>query len=510
MMYNTNKTMKKITALHVVCAALVVLSTLIYAVFKWVLMYFGAKLDAEALFFTLTMPIEGTDIGIFWNCLKFLAVPAFVSVVLAYGYFRLINRLRKKPATNQYLSTLSKATYWLLIVGSVAYLLSSLYYIEHRKNFFSYLVDTHGISTMFEDHYHALSPDDVSYPNKKNIILIMLESIEDTYSDENLFGENLIPALTNLKKENIHFDSSMDTRGANWTFGALVAFTTGIPLTCPKESALDNFLGIHMSSILPNASSILNIMESHGYNISFFLGSAKEFAGQDKLFYTHSKKASIYDAIFFNDVGGNNRKNHISTGWGVDDSKVYDGVKEYLAKYNGIDHPFFIVMQTIDTHSINGHFQGIIKKKYGDLRDCVLESDILASNFVEWLKKQPFYKNTAVIILGDHLLMHDTVGPIQLPDFIRRHPYNVFINTGIEPNIHKRNFAAFDFAPTILYSSGARWAGGRLGLGVNLFDNNAQTLFEEFGEKNYSKELRKKSALYNYLISNKNKKSERN
>lgn len=116
--------------------------------------------------------------------------------------------------------------------------------------------------------------------------------------------------------------------------------------------------------------------------------------------------------------------------------------------------------------------------------------------FIEWLKTQPFWDNTTVIISGDHLTMD--------PDFLAdidenytRTVYNCIINSAVNPIKQKnRLFATFDLFPTTLSAMGVRIKGDRLGLGTDLF-SASQTLTEKYGYENLNAELQKKSEFYN-------------
>lgn len=352
---------------------------------------------------------------------------------------------------------------------------------------------------MFEERYAPLSAGEVAFPHKRNVVLLMMESAEETYNDAALFGEPLMPALAQLRAGNASFCGFRDTRGANWTMGAIVAFTTGLPMAFSQESSLSNYFGTKARSFLPGASSILAILEDSGYDISFFLGSARSYSGKDNFFASHAKRAAIYDLEYFEKKRLAGELDYTCSNWGAPDAVVYAEAKRYLS-HRESSSPFFLILETVDTHFPKGRFNGLIPPKYGDMRDAVMEADLQAADFVAWLQAQPFYGDTSVIILGDHLFMREKVGPVKLPPVAGREPYDAFINTGFPAGEFKRDFAAFDLAPTILQAAGAVWPGGRLGLGVSLFQEGGQTLFETRGQAYYEAEVRKKSALYNSLL----------
>lgn len=93
------------------------------------------------------------------------------------------------------------------------------------------------------------------------------------------------------------------------------------------------------------------------------------------------------------------------------------------------------------------------------------------------------------MIIGDHLSMNtdfwNDIGDYQ------RCIYNCFINTDKSNetlNLHNRIFSNMDFFPTILSAMSIDIEGDRLGLGTNLFSQEA-TLYEVLGKDYVDKQL---------------------
>ena len=122
----------------------------------------------------------------------------------------------------------------------------------------------------------------------------------------------------------------------------------------------------------------------------------------------------------------------------------------------------------------------------------------MAADFIEWLKKQPFFKNISLVVLGDHLVINNALYDKYLqPHQKKRRIFNLFINSNYTENINtNRHFSGVDIFPTVLESIGADIPNRRLGLGVSLYDNSQQTLIEVLGKKRLDEELYKKSDRY--------------
>ena len=113
------------------------------------------------------------------------------------------------------------------------------------------------------------------------------------------------------------------------------------------------------------------------------------------------------------------------------------------------------------------------------------------------MKKQDFYKDTVIVIVGDHLTMQEGFYPTKGEE--GRYLYNVFIHSSVSGNNKNRLFTHFDLYPTTLAAMGAEIEGDKLGLGVNLFSGE-ETLLEKLGYETLNAELVSKSDFYNSFI----------
>lgn len=319
----------------------------------------------------------------------------------------------------------------------------------------------------------------------------MVESLETSYQDrENggLFDQNYIPELTELAKQNLSFSASQKLEGAivppetGWTVAATVSQTAGIPLkfygslkTNNTEREIDNQMGRY-KYFLPGAVTMGDILESNGYKNYFILGTDARYAGKSDYMKQHGNYTII-------------DKNIISkTSAFVPDKDLLQFVRNELLIISQ-EHPFSVILQTVNTH-------------FGAKEDFRAVSAEI-SNFVEWIKKQSFFENTVVVVVGDHCNMRqlDFIG-LENEDFrysgnIKRKVYSTFINSSTVPQkTTDRQFSTFDMFPTILAAIGVKIEGERLGLGTNLFSGE-KTLVEKYDPYYVFGELKKKSNWYN-------------
>ena len=121
-------------------------------------------------------------------------------------------------------------------------------------------------------------------------------------------------------------------------------------------------------------------------------------------------------------------------------------------------------------------------------------TDRLVAEFVAWCQQQPFYKDTAIVITGDHPRMDTYL--VDGASYYDRTVYNCFINSAVSgEELTGREFTHMDIFPTTLAALGYHIDGECLGLGTNLFSGQP-TLAEEKGFDWVQGEVSKSSRYY--------------
>ncbi len=365
-------------------------------------------------------------------------------------------------------------------------------------------------SKLFEDNYVDPQKVKLTFPDKKrNLIWIYLESMETTmFSRQNggAFDQSRIPELEALAvdKRNLSFSHSniaggiTKTAGSYWTVGALAAQSSGIPIK-PVSGIGENSLG-DFEEFLPGAYGLGEVLKDNGYKQKFIIGSDASFGGRDKLWQQHGE----YEVFDFKTA---KQKGLISEDykvfWGYEDKKLFSFAKTELTNLAKNDQPFNFQLLTVDTHFVDGYLDPSCPQPFTSQYENVYAcSSKMINDFVSWLKQQPFYDNTTVVITGDHLGMQTEFYEQFMPNQnYQRAIYNVFINSKLTTAKTKnRQASAFDMYPTVLASIGIKIDGDQMALGTNL-DSSKPTLFEKYDDYNYvNQELEKKSSYYNQKI----------
>lgn len=365
-------------------------------------------------------------------------------------------------------------------------------------------------SSIYEEYYVDSADVEIIAPkDKKNLILIVSESLEATYckiEDGGSVSYDLMPNLTQLAKENTHFSQANNMRGAvqvsgtEWTIAGIVAYTSGIPLAIPiSQENMDR-----NESFLPGVTSLGEILEKNGYRNELIIGSDKEFSGKDLYFMQHGNY-QIYD---IDSAIADDYVQSANDFWGLDDAMLFQIAKDRILEASSQSQPFHFLMETVDLHSPFGYrcercpsyYRNSIGGGLGIYLDAICCQDAQINEFINWCKEQEFYEDTVIVIIGDHTSMASIVRDKISSEDYERTTFHVIINGDIEPTYSEnRLFTPMDMFPTILASMEFQIEGNRLGIGTNLYSGE-KTVMEEMGKASFMEEISKNSRKYNKEI----------
>lgn len=369
-----------------------------------------------------------------------------------------------------------------------------------------YRIEQNRFSRLYEDHYVKTDSSLVQLPEKKkNLIHIVVESMESSYADSSIgggFDDNLIPQLSTIAKENTDFSASDDpmlngarvTNKTSWTVAGLVAQTSSTPIAMDNGEYDQNFDGERR--FMPNITTLGELLEEAGYTNAFLCGSDASYAGRANYFRQHGNY-EITDWISQKEDGV--LPSNYKEWWGFEDEKLFEYAKESLLDLSSRNEPFNFTMLTADTHFKNGYLCPDCPDLYEDqMKNVIACSDARIASFISWLQQQDFYEDTVVVISGDHLSM-DGLIPAEVGREYTRRVFFTVIN-GPEYTLDKtRDYTTLDVFPTILEAMGASVEGHRLGLGTSLYAD-VPTLSEELGFSEFNSEIAYRSAYYESVI----------
>ena len=361
---------------------------------------------------------------------------------------------------------------------SIVVLIFSIIFMCYNFGLFSYIGSLNKKTDLYEKYYKDPETTNITFNEKRNLIYIIVESLESTS-----YSKEFMPNMDNLAKSNISFNGMNMVDGTNWTAASMFAQSSGVPIKVyPKN--------IFRKRNLTGAYTLGEVLEENGYKNYLLMGSKASFGNRDVFFKEHGNY-EIYDYDYAKET--NLIDKDYKVWWGYEDSKLYSFAKDKLST---LEEPFNFTMLTADTHFVDGYQDksctSNFDSKYKNSFSC---TDKMLNEFINWIKKQDFYKNTTIVVVGDHLVMQEDL----YKGINDRTIYNAFINTNIDSINDNRIFTVMDLYPTTIASIGGIVEGDRLGLGTNLFSDK-KTIPEEIGFDKFNKEINLYSKYYiNYI-----------
>lgn len=450
----------------------------------------------DEIVFYLSAPLDGTSQDVM-NSFYLRVVLISAIAVIVFAVSLVILRVKKKYSVSKKYTV------------AVFVLLAVFFSVQAGRAFVRYRVADYirsmtSKSDFIDQNYVEPTSSNVVFPEKKrNLVYIFLESVETTYADKasgGAFEKNAIPELTKLATtegecfsgDKKTLNGGYVTTGSSYTMGALVAQTSGVPVI----GSIGNAAASYADSFYPGLRTIGDILKDQGYEQVFMCGSGAAFGGRALYFKEHGGY-QIFDYDFARNNGYIPKDYKVW--WGYEDKKLIEFAKTRLTELSSQGKPFNLSMLTVDTHFEDGFVCDLcgdeFDVQYSNVMAC---SSKQINGFIDWMKQQDFYKDTTIVIVGDHPTM-DADYCKQVEDSYGRRSYVCILNSAVEvEKPARREYTTYDLFPTTLAAMGVQIKGNRLGLGTNLF-SDTPTLMERYGIDFLSVELGKRSAFYDRI-----------
>ena len=474
---------------------------MIFGTANWIVSKFG-EVTYEQIMFHLNMPFA-SETRMMLSYAKHTAMTAaIIAIVLALLFcskykvhLKIIDAFRNFVYRRRLLISLCWLAFCIVFFCVKMNVWNMITYHQYKKE----------TSTFYEENYVMPQEAKISFPkDKKNLILIFAESLEATFAktpEHDYFGEDLIPGLHQLADKNINFSHSAHLGGAypidgtQWTQAGLFAQTCGAPIELP----INDPNWFHpKEGFFPKAWCLYDILREQSYEESFMIGSNEEFAGMDKFVETHGAQ-DLKGILYFAKRDGLKLSFEKTTK--LPDEQLFVYAKEELENLKKKAKPFVFTLMTLDTHYGTAKFSdNRCMRKFGpdnNIENVVSCADEQITDFINWLYQQGFYKDTVIVLVGDHLAMNERLSSLEM----NRKPLNIFINTDKTQTRTKwRTFTPFDIYPTIVESLGAEIEGHRLGLGTSLFSGEPTLTEGKMTVEEMDINVRKKSKIYDWML----------
>lgn len=303
----------------------------------------------------------------------------------------------------------------------------------------------------------------------RNLVTIYLESGENTFADESIFGQNLLSELDRATAGWASFDGLQQYPGGGWTMSGVVATECGIPLKSRllTDAMNLNNLGEHLTDYLPGATCLGDILKDHGYTSVFLGGAHTHFAGKGTFLADHGYDRA--DGLAQWEARGESRS-EIGV-WGLSDHRLFANAEKTLDRLQAAGQPFNLTLLTLDTHEPGGVFPSCTTSDKVQMATAIKCSMRAVAGFLDHLRTSGVLDDTVVVVLGDHLKATSEGGYFK--DELDRTPDRTIIFRVWSPDpvsFSRERADQLSVLPTTLELLGFDLAAGRAGLGVSFVE----------------------------------------
>ncbi|MES2558789.1 MAG: LTA synthase family protein [Bacteroidota bacterium] len=284
-------------------------------------------------------------------------------------------------------------------------------------------------------NFMHLNPD--AQPTRKNIVLIIVESLGKEYVGLYNNGKGYTPFLDSLA----HYSTVYQHAYANGKRSI-----EGIPaIVAAMPSLMDNdyMNSYYQSNALESTGGLLQAI---GYQTSFYHGGKNGTMSFDN-FISATKAGTYYGANEYPDPKDNDGN------WGVYDEPYLQYFSRQLDKGS---KPFFSTVFTLSSHhpyNIPEAQKGLFPEGSLPIHKTIRYVDFALKRFFETAQQSPWYENTVFIITADHSSTNEQANYASMEGMYRI-PLLVFDPTHPVVQLISKTTQQIDLMPQILNIAG--------------------------------------------------------
>lgn len=232
------------------------------------------------------------------------------------------------------------------------------------------------------------------YEKKPNVVVILMESFSGVYTGALGNPLSITPAFDQIAKQGLLF-TRFFSNGTHTHQGMFATFAC-FPNLPGYEYLMQEPEGTHKFSGLPL------LLHREGYQNIYVYNGSFSWDNQEGFFRNQDVTKFVGRDDFVNPV-------FINPTWGVSDQDMFDrSVVELNKLSSNSDKPFFAMLQTLSNHTpyampsplpvqpVTG--QGVLNDHLTAMR----YADWALGQFFAKIEKEPWYKNTIFVLVGDH------------------------------------------------------------------------------------------------------------
>ena len=255
-------------------------------------------------------------------------------------------------------------------------------------------------STVQEPSISTVEIDLEALRDPKSLVLIFAESLEATYSRQDIFGDDFTPRLTALARKGANFEDMREVNNTGSTITGMVGAMCAMPLRSPMPWKHVNTVLPNVETPMPGKACLGDVLAAHGYRTVFMGGAPLGFAGKGKFLGAHGF-AELHGA---SDLLPLLEDPDYRSAWGIHDDTLFEFATDKLDALADGDSPFALVLLTLDTHHPSGLPSGSCPSRgqeASDMEFAIRCSDRLLSGFIDDVLSR--YHDVVVALLSDHL-----------------------------------------------------------------------------------------------------------
>ena len=266
-------------------------------------------------------------------------------------------------------------------------------------------------------------------PNRKNVVLIFMESMSANLMGSFGSDKKLTPYLDSLYRQSLSFERfySSGIHTNHGIYSTLFSFPAIM-----KRNAMKG-------SVIPVYSGLPTVLKDNGYCNLFFMTHESQYDNMNAFLRTNG-----FDEIYAQE---NYPSEKVVNSFGVQDDFMYQYALPILNEKADTGEPFFTVLLSISNHPpyvIPPYFHPHSEK----LEEQIVEyADWSIRQFMDAAEKQPWFDNTIFVFLGDHGKMVGTP-ECEMPQSYNHIPLMIY-GKDIPPTVHNGFGGQIDVAPTL-------------------------------------------------------------
>jgi lipoteichoic acid synthase len=262
--------------------------------------------------------------------------------------------------------------------------------------------DLDSVLDFINQHYAKPNPKYYGIAKGKNVIVIHLESFQQFLIDDKVNGKTVTPFLNSLYHDDqtYSFSNFFNQVGQGKTSDAENMLETGV-YGLPQGSL---FTTLGSDNTFQAAPSILK--QQAGYSSAVFHGNVGSFWNRDNV-YKNFGYQNFFDASYYDTTGDRSEQ------YGLKDKLLFANSVKYLER---LQQPFYAKFITVTNHfpfpldQEDGNFPipDTADKAVNNYFATAHYLDQSVHEFFNYLKRSGLYKNSVVVIYGDHYGLSNT------------------------------------------------------------------------------------------------------